>query len=313
MANIAACGTKRKRKMKKEKNMIAPNECSLLRWIATMVVAMLLGIAILLPPQIMMLQDPQLMQSTFAGIPVGPIFDIFSFMIYFFTMVLALKWIAKTSLKEFILGVGGKLNKKECLTIAGLYAAGFAVSTLMTISNVQVRDTSFGTFLVLFVIMIPLTFMQTTWEELVFRGVFIRWACKNEVGFTGKAIISCVLSSIVFGLMHIANPEISSMTGLELLLGVFCYIAPGVGLYIADLHFGSLVPGIIFHWINNFLAFTVISGEVSALPVPTLFVDTTEQTAGIMFVATILVYVPLMAYILFDRKKRSKAAAAMEV
>lgn len=299
--------------MKKEKKVIAPNECSLLRWIATLVVACLLGTVLLLPPQIVMILDPRLMQSTFAGIPVEPIFQIFSFMIYFFSMVLALKWIAKTSLKEFILGVGGKLNKKECLTIAGLYAAGFAFCTLITISNVQARGTSFGTFLVLFVIMIPLTFMQTAWEELVFRGVFIRWACRNEVGFTRKAIISCVLSSIVFGLVHIANPEISSMTGLELLLGVFCYITPGIGLYIADLHFGSLVPGIIFHWINNFLAFTVISGEISALPVPTLFVDTTEQTAGILFVSTILVYVPLMAYIIYDRKKRRKAAASTEV
>lgn len=296
--------------MSKNKKVIAPNEASLLRWIAVLVVGYVLGILFVIPLATGFAVAETLDVNTFMGIPLSPISDLITFAVLYWSLVLALKWIGKTSLKDFVLGVGGSVNKKECLILLGLHILGAAVACLMSFPYIHLRGMEPGTFGVLVVLMLLLTWTQTTWEELVFRGLLLRWACKNEIGFTKKAVIAGVVSSVAFGLAHMANPEISSMTGFELVVGLICYILPGMVFYLADLHFGSLMPGIVLHWINNFLGFTLIASEVSAVPVPTLFVDVSEQTGFVMLVSTLVTYAPVIAYILWDRKKRSKAAPA---
>lgn len=291
--------------MKKEKKFIAPNECSGKRWFAATLVGLIIGFALSTPSMLQVKNNV----DTFMSIPYSVIFGQFAMAALFVGIVIGIKFIAKTSMKDFILGVGGKVNKNESLTVLGFYTLGFILSYLMVAKNIHVRSVNAGEYAVLVLLMVATTWMQTTFEELVFRGVFIRWACKNEVGFTKKAMIGAAISSVLFALMHAPNPEVTTQSGLRIFIGLVNYAIPGLLMYIADLYFGSLLPGILIHWANNFLLGTVISAEISTLPAPTPLVDTTPHNAELVLISTLVVYAPLMVYIILDARKKKKAAS----
>ena len=296
-----------KEKTLKEKKLIAPNECSFLRWIIVILIGF--GIATIIVTPFGMSSFAQNHVDTILGITYADFFGILSFIPLTICVWLALKFVAKTSMKDFILGVGGKINKKECLLILGLYVLGFLIPCLITLNNIHVRGVNTGHYAFLILFMLLTTWIQTTFEELVFRGIFLRWACKNNIGYTKKAWIAAVMSSLVFAVAHITNPEVTTQSGWKVVLAVVSYTIPGFVYFWADMHFGSLLPGIIMHWINNFILFTLISGEVSAVAVPTLLIDATPGGAVWSFTSTVLLYLPVVVYILIDLVKRKKAAS----
>ena len=294
------------KKEKKEKKYIAPNECSFKRWLAVLVVGLLLGGLLGSPIAVLSQQD-----NSFMGIRYFELFIQLNFLPMFLGLALAIKFIGKTSLKDFILGVGGKVNKKESLTIMGLYFAGMAITYLLLAKYISLRHVKPGEFVFLFVFMVLTTWAQTTWEELVFRGLVIRWACKNDVRFTKKAIIVAIASAVAFALAHAPNTEVTSQPDVfRMILAVSAYAIPGLLMFFADLYFGSLVPGILIHLINNFVLFTIISSEVTTMPVPTLFVENSPHLAEFMVLSNLGAYVPLYVYIFLDARKKKKAASA---
>ena len=293
-------------KNNKEKKIITPNECSTERWLAALTVGMLIGVIGAIP------FEPYLENrvDTIMGITYADFFGMLHFIPLFVGAAVALWLLAKTSLKDFILGVGGKVNKKACLIITGLYAIGFAIPILSTVSNIHLRGVKAEHFAFLVVFMVLTTWVQTTWEELIFRGFAIRYVCKNNVGYTKRSLVAAVISSLIFALMHIANPEVTSQSGINTLIAVLSYSIPGIVFCLADLHFGNLLPGIIMHWLNNFLSFTIISSDTSVLPVPTLFLDTTPKNAVLILISNLVTCLPVMVYILVDSIKQKRKVSA---
>ena len=77
-------------------------------------------------------------------------------------------------------------------------------------------------FMTLFFLSIILLPIQTSAEELIFRGYVLQGVNKR----TGNAILSVVISGLMFGMMHISNPEIAKM-GYHILI---YYVAVGIVL-----------------------------------------------------------------------------------
>ena len=127
--------------------------------------------------------------------------------------VISLKLIGKTSIKDFILGVGGKINVKTYLIILGLHVAGMALAYLFVINKLEWRGVSWGEYSFLLFFMSMTAWFQTTFEELVFRGPLLRWACKNDVKYTKKAFICGAVNALIFALFHAGNPEVLSQSG----------------------------------------------------------------------------------------------------
>lgn len=138
-------------------------------------------------------------------------------MAWFWGLVIAIKVVGKTSLKDFVLGVGGKLNKKECLTVLALSVSAFLGNLLTDLGHLHLRGVSFGTFAAGFLISLALIWMQTTWEELLFRGIILHWVSKNDIGFNKKSILA-------------AGDHIQSQC-LYLVAGCLCDQAPLPGIY----------------------------------------------------------------------------------
>ena len=293
------------KKNKKEKKYIAPNECSGRRWLGVLAMSGLFSMLLSFPVALLMMDRT----GTFLGVNYEIIMQLMNFVPLFFGMVIALKVVGKTSLKEFVLGAGKSFNMKENLTILAVFAAGFALGNLTDFNNTHLRGVTAGEFGGLVLVMLALAWMQTTCEELFFRGVFLRWFCKNDIGFNKKSILATVFSTVLFALFHIANPEVTSLSGVERIVIMFAYVIPGLVFFLADLYFGNMMPGIIMHWVNNFLLFTLISGEVSAVAAPTLLVSTASHNAYGVLISTVVTYLPMAVYILWDAMKKKKAAA----
>ena len=302
---------------KKEKKQIAPNEASLIRWIATLAVSFPLGILLFIPMvplangRIVINPDLTVIsEGSFMGIPFTKFFLDLGFIALFFGLVIAIRLIGKTSLKDFVLGAGGKINKKECLTILGLYAAGMVLTYLMNLDQIHLRGVNPGHFLFLVLYALLVVWEQATWEELAFRGLMIRWICKNKVGFTKKTFLLAAVTAVAFAMGHTGNTEVASLSGIQAALGIASYGVTGLMFLVIDLYFGSLMPGILIHWLNNFVLTTLIAAEDSSILAPTLFVVTSTHSSGVgMLIGNLLPWLPLMVYMFLDYRKKKKTVS----
>ena len=78
--------------MKKEKKYIAPNECSFKRWVAVLVVGLVIGFLMGAPFSLLAQQD-----NSFMGIRYFELFGQLNFLAMFLGMALAIKFIGKTN------------------------------------------------------------------------------------------------------------------------------------------------------------------------------------------------------------------------
>lgn len=288
-----------------EQNCIAPNECSTRRWIVTLVVGFVLATVTSLPFY-------PLMQNTtdsFMGIPFATLFTVISFIPQFICILIAIKFIAKTPIKNFLFGNGGEINKKSCLIVFVLFIIGFYLPLLISLENVKVNQVDVGHFCFALAFFLVTIFIQTTFEELIFRGIFIRCACKNNIGYSKRAWIAYAICSVLFAVSHASNPEVTSQQGIEVVFSLVAYIVPATAYFIADLHFGSLLPGIIMHWANNFMLSTIVNGEISALNSSVLLTDTSPTTGASLLLSSVLTHAPIFIYIIIDCIRRKMAAS----
>lgn len=101
------------------------------------------------------------------------------------------------------------------------------------------------------------TFIQTTTEELFFRGYVLQGLSQK---FKGPVVLS-VVSGIIFTLPHLANPEVAK----SLLFVPPLYFIMGFLLAIITLKSNSLELAIGAHAANNFFGVFMINFKESAL------------------------------------------------
>jgi membrane protease YdiL (CAAX protease family) len=137
-------------------------------------------------------------------------------------------------------------------------------------------------FLPLAAILLPI---QTTAEELFFRGYLLQWLSLRTRNLTGLA----VFSGLIFTLPHLLNPE----TEANIALAALNFFTVGFILAYAALQDGRLELAIGAHFANNVYATTVVTFEDSSLETPALFFTTQWDpllsliqvlAAGVLFV-----------------------------
>lgn len=297
----------------KEKKTWCENEAPVSKWIMTLIWGLVLGavFAILFSVilQVVVKFNPSLGENGENAVAGQLVSLLVPFSGMFWGMVICIRKVAKTSIKSFILGAGEsetkKVNvKKDVLPILGLYFAGLILAELLTVKNVRLSENSSGTIVAVVILSIIFTWMQTSWEEFVFRGIPFRMICKNEIGLCRKAIITSVISSILFMIMHVANPEVGSVQGYEVIFMVLVYFIAGFLMALCDMLVGNILPGLLIHWLNNLFAFAILSASVSVAGCTTIFVDTTEMSGFLTMIITIISYAPVTIYLIYKYKKQ---------
>ncbi len=121
-----------------------------------------------------------------------------------------------------------------------------------------------SSFLPLVLVSLFILPIQTTAEEILFRGYIIQ-----GVGLISKSrLLALILSSIAFGAIHLSNPEISKYG-----MGVMqtYYISAGLFLGIMTLMDDSLELAIGVHAATNIFGAVFMSYESSAIQTDSLF------------------------------------------
>ena len=150
-------------------------------------------------------------------------------------------------------------------------------------------------FIVLCVIAIVLVPLQTSFEEYLFRGYLMQ-----GIGVLVKnKWVPLLTTSIVFGLLHIANPEVEK---LGYIIMVY-YIGTGLFLGIMTLMDDGMELALGFHAANNLFTALLVTADWTAFQTHSVLKDMSEPTAGSfteIFVPVFIVF-PLLLF-LFSKK-----------
>jgi membrane protease YdiL (CAAX protease family) len=119
-----------------------------------------------------------------------------------------------------------------------------------------------GRFLLLLPLILVLTPLQTTAEELFFRGDQLQ----GTGLLTRNTVVLVAVNAVLFGVPHLGNPEVGS--GFLLLATYYCLF--GAFAALVALKAGSLDLVIGLHAANNLLGALVISTPNSALTTNTI-------------------------------------------
>ena len=148
----------------------------------------------------------------------------------------------------------------------------------------------FFTLCLLSIILLPL---QTSSEELVFRGYILQGIKKR----TGSILSSILISGCMFGMMHISNPEIAKI-GYHILI---YYIIVGVMLGAIVYYDSGLELSLGFHAANNLITALLITADWQAFQTDAIIVDSNPPGNGIF--SMLLALSMLFAFFLLLNKK----------
>ena len=150
-------------------------------------------------------------------------------------------------------------------------------------------------FLILCVIAIILVPLQTSFEEYLFRGYLMQ-----GIGVLAKSKwVPLLTTSVVFGLLHIANPEVEK---LGYIIMVY-YIGTGLFLGIMTLMDDGLELALGFHAANNLFTALLVTADWTAFQTHSVLKDMSEPTSTSfteIFMPVFIVF-PLLLFI-FSKK-----------
>lgn len=158
----------------------------------------------------------------------------------------------------------------------------------------QFNPEKFAVFLVLALLLIP---MQTSFEEYLFRGHMLQ-----GLGLATKTRwVPLLVTSFLFGIMHIANPEVDKMG----MIIMFYYIGTGLFLGILTLMDEGLELALGFHAANNLVGALLVTSDWSAFQTHSILKDVSVPSANFQIFIPILIIFPILLFIFSKKYKWS--------
>lgn len=212
-------------------------------------------------------------------------------------LLLFVKYVHKQSILK-LLTTRPKLDWKR----VGFGFAIIAVPTLiLSLVNYMVSPEDFvlqfdlKPFLILLLIASILIPIQTSFEEILFRSYLMQ-----AFGVASKSrAVALVLTSLIFGLLHISNPEVATLgkgimvyyIGVGLFLGMITLMDDGVELALG------------YHAANNFLAAILITTDWSVFRTHAIFKDISAPDMNKDVLIGVFIILPTLFYILSRKYK----------
>lgn len=150
-------------------------------------------------------------------------------------------------------------------------------------------------FLILCVIAIILVPLQTSFEEYFFRGYLMQ-----GIGILAKnKWVPLLITSVIFGLLHIANPEIEKLGYILLVY----YVGTGLFLGIITLMDDGLELALGFHLANNLFTALLVTADWTAFQTHSVFKDISEPTEAGFFDVFMPIFIIFPIVLLVFAKK----------
>jgi len=148
-------------------------------------------------------------------------------------------------------------------------------------------------FAILAIISIALIPIQTSTEEYIFRGYLMQ-------GFallSKNKLFALVLTSLIFGLMHIANPEVTKLGYVILIY----YIGTGFFLGILTLMDEGMELSLGFHAANNLVGALLITSDWTVFQTHSILKDNSIPSVGFDVLLPVVIIFPILLFI-FSKK-----------
>lgn len=222
-----------------------------------------------------------LMTLTFVGGIIG---------LYF-----VVKWIHKQRFRS-IINPYASIRWGRFFFAFGLWAGVVVITTgldyLLNPSNftMQLDWQSFFVLVLVAVIMLPL---QTSCEEFIFRGYLMQ----GFANLSGNKWFPLLLTSVIFGSMHIMNPEVTKM-GYTILI---YYIGTGLLLGVITLMDDGLELALGFHAANNLVGALLVTSSWSVFQTHALLLDVSEPQISTDVLLPVFVIYPILL-VVFGKK-----------
>jgi len=150
-----------------------------------------------------------------------------------------------------------------------------------------------GPFLILAIIAIIMIPIQTSMEEYYMRGYMMQ-----GLGIMAKnRWVPLVVTSVLFGAMHLFNPEVEKL-GYGIMV---YYVGTGFFLGIMTLMDEGLELALGFHAANNLLTALLVTADWTAFQTHSLYRDVSEPALGWDVFVPVLVIYPILLFI-FSKK-----------
>tara|TARA_R110002051_G_scaffold13808_4_gene45613 strand:- start:48786 stop:49718 length:933 start_codon:yes stop_codon:yes gene_type:complete len=148
-------------------------------------------------------------------------------------------------------------------------------------------------FLSLVVIGIVLIPLQTSFEEYLFRGHMLQGlglATKNRW-------VPLIVTSVLFGLMHLGNPEVEKL-GYGIMI---YYIGTGFFLGILTLMDEGLELALGFHAANNLIGALLLTADWTAFQTNSIYRDISNPVLGWDILVPVFIIFPILL-VIFSKK-----------
>ncbi|WP_445738398.1 lysostaphin resistance A-like protein [Mariniflexile sp.] len=174
----------------------------------------------------------------------------------------------------------------------GIISSSFVLFEYVTSPDNYVVHFKLVPFLILCAIAIIFVPLQTSFEEYLFRGYLMQ-----GIGVIAKnKWLPLLVTSLVFGSLHIANPEVDKLGPVIMVY----YIGTGLFLGIMTLMDEGMELSLGFHAANNLFTALLVTADWTAFQTHSILKDMSEPTEmalGEIFVPVFVVF-PILLFIL---------------
>lgn len=221
--------------------------------------------------------------------------QLFPFVLGLITLLLATPWIMKRSALSLFTSRTA-LDWKRIFFAFGMWFLILSILLLVSYFFLDVKlkwnfkNPSFWYLLLVSFCVLPL---QTTFEEVLFRGLLFQ-------GFgllTRSGLATVLTTGLLFGLVHMGNPEIALLGKSLILYYIFTGFFLGLLTYLDE----GLELSLGFHAANNIFGALIVTNTWQAFRTDALLLDTSPPQIGIDLWLTVFVAYPLLFWI-FKKK-----------
>lgn len=170
--------------------------------------------------------------------------------------------------------------------VVGISLVIFPINLFMSPESYELTF-NLNQFLILILICLTLLPIQTSFEEYLIRGYLLQ-----GIGICTKSrALAFTIPSILFGLLHFANPEIDKL-GNEF---IFAYIIMGFFLGIITMMDEGLELALGWHYANNLIAALLVTADWSALQTNSIYKYVGEPDIFSQILPALIIF-PLLIY-----------------
>ena len=216
---------------------------------------------------------------------------LFSFAVALVALYFVIKYLHQQNFKSMVTA-RKKIDWSRVSFAFGLWAIVTAgITAIDYYQNPQdyVLNFQLEPFLILLAIGIVMIPIQTSVEEFIFRGYLMQ-------GFANLSYnkwFPLVMTSFIFGVMHIANPEVQKLGYITMVY----YIGTGLFLGILTLMDDGMELSLGFHAANNLVGALLVTADWSAFQTHSVLKDISEPSAGFDIFLPVIIVFPILLLI----------------